>query len=54
MIELALRLYEKGIARLREQLISRQDFLEPLAKEGIPMHYGKDELKEELRLPRIL
>jgi len=42
-IERALRLYEEGIAGL-----SKWDFLELLAKKGIPVHYNKEELREDL------
>ena len=41
-VELTLRLYEKGIASLgrarRVADLSKWDFLELLAKEGIPIH----------------
>ncbi len=51
-IELALRLYEKGIASLGQARriagISKWEFLELLAKEDIPIHYGEEELKEDL------
>jgi len=51
-IELALRLYEKGIASLgqarRIARLSKWDFPELLAREGIPIHYGEDELREDL------
>ncbi len=45
-IELALRLYEKGIASLGQARriagLSKWDFLELLAGEGIPIHYNKE------------
>ncbi len=57
-IELALRLYEKGIASLGQARriagISKWDFLELLAKEGIPLHYGEEELKEDLEVAKKL
>lgn len=57
-IELALRLYEKGIASLGQARriagISKWDFLELLAREGIPIHYGEEELKEDLEVARKL
>ncbi len=57
-IELALRLYEKGIASLGQARriagLSKWDFLELLAKEGIPLHYGEEELKEDLEIAKRL
>lgn len=57
-IELALRLYEKGIASLGQARriagLSKWDFLELLAKEGIPIHYGEEELKEDLEVAKKL
>ncbi len=57
-IELALRLYEKGIASLgqarRIARLSKWDFLELLAKEGIPIRYGEEELKEDLEVAERL
>jgi predicted HTH domain antitoxin len=57
-IELALRLYEKGIASLgqgrRIAGLPKWDFLELLAKEGIQLHYGEDELKEDLEVAKKL
>ena len=57
-IELALRLYEKGIASLGQARgiagLSKWDFLELLAREGIPLHYGEEELKEDLEATRRL
>ena len=57
-IELALRLYEKGIASLGQARriagLSKWDFLELLAREGIPIHYGEEELKEDLEVARRL
>ena len=57
-IELALRLYEKGIASLGQARriagLSKWDFLELLAKEGIPLHYGEKELREDLEVARKL
>ena len=57
-IELALRLYEKGIASLGQARriagVSKWDFLELLAREGIPLHYGEEELKEDLEVARKL
>lgn len=53
-VELALRLYEKGIASLGQARriagLSKWDFLELLAKEGIPLHYGEKELREDLEV----
>jgi len=57
-IELALRLYEKGIASLGQARkiagVSKWDFLELLAREGIPLHYGEDELREDLEAAKKL
>ncbi len=57
-IELALRLYEKGIASLGQARriagLSKWSFLELLAKEGIPMRYGGEELREDLEVARRL
>ena len=57
-IELALRLYEKGIASLGQARriagLSKWDFLELLAKEGIPIHYGDEVLKEDLEVAKRL
>jgi len=57
-VELALRLYEKGIASLGQARriagLSKWDFLELLAKEGIPLHYDEGELKEDLEAARKL
>ena len=57
-IELALRLYEKDIASLGQARriagLSKWDFLELLAKEGIPLHYGEEELREDLEVARRL
>ncbi|MCE4600978.1 MAG: UPF0175 family protein [Desulfurococcales archaeon] len=57
-IELALRLYEKGIASLGQARriagLSKWDFLELLAREGIPLHYGEEELKEDLEVAKKL
>ena len=57
-IELALRLYEKGIASLGQARriagLSKWDFLELLAREGIPLHYGEEELKEDLEVAEKL
>ena len=57
-IELALRLYEKGIASLGQARriagLSKWDFLELLAREGIPLHYGEEELREDLEAARRL
>ena len=56
--ELALRLYEKGIASLGQARriagLSKWDFLELLAREGIPLHYGEEELREDLEVARRL
>ena len=55
-IELALRLYEKGIVTLGQarRIVrpSKWDFLELLAREGIPIHYGEEELREDLQIIR--
>gem|GEM_PF-464986 len=57
-IELALRLYEKGIASLGQARriagLSKWDFLELLAKEGISIHYGGEEQKEDLEVAKRL
>jgi len=57
-IELALRLYEKGIASLGQARriagLSKWDFLELLAREGIPLHYGEEELREDLEVAKKL
>ncbi len=57
-IELALRLYEKGIASLGQARriagLSKWDFLELLAREGIPIHYEEEELKEDLEVAKRL
>ena len=57
-IELALRLYEKGIASLGQARriagLPKWDFLELLAKEGIQLHYSEDELKEDLEIVKKL
>ena len=57
-IELALRLYEKGIASLGQARriagLSKWDFLELLAREGILLHYGEEELREDLEAARRL
>jgi predicted HTH domain antitoxin len=57
-IELALRLYERGIASLGQARriagLSKWDFLELLAKEGIALHYGEEELKEDLEVAKKL
>ena len=57
-VELALRLYEKGIASLgqarRIARVSKWEFLELLAREGIPLHYGEEDLREDLEAARRL
>ncbi|OYT56270.1 MAG: hypothetical protein B6U76_04140 [Desulfurococcales archaeon ex4484_217_2] len=57
-IELVLRLYEKGIASLGQARriagLAKWDFLELLAKEGIPIHYNEEELREELEVAKKL
>jgi len=57
-VELALRLYEKGIASLGQARrivgLSKWDFLELLAREGIPLRYGEEELREDLEVARRL
>ena len=57
-IELALRLYEKGIASLGQARriagLSKWDFLELLAREGIPIHYEEEELKQDLEVAERL
>lgn len=57
-IELALRLYEKGIASLGQARritgLPEWDFLELLAKEGIPIRYGEEELREDLEVAKKL
>jgi len=51
-IELALRLYERGVASFgqarRIAKLSKWSFLELLAHEKIPIKYGKNDLKEDL------
>ncbi|MCE4608470.1 MAG: UPF0175 family protein [Caldisphaeraceae archaeon] len=53
-----MRLYEKGIAILDHVRkitgLSKWDFLELLAKEDIPLHYGEEGLKEDLGTTRKL
>ena len=55
-IELALRLYEKRIATLGQARriagLPKWDFLELLAREGISIHYGEEELREDLQVIR--
>ena len=57
-VELALRLYEKGIASLGQARriagLSKWDFLELLAREGIPLHYTEEELREDLEAAKKL
>ena len=57
-VELALRLYEKGIASLGQARriagLPKWDFLELLGKEGIPLHYGEEELREDLEATKKL
>jgi len=57
-VELALRLYEKGIASLGQACriagLSKWDFLELLAREGIPIHYSEEELREDLEVAKKL
>ena len=57
-VELALRLYEKGIATLGQARriagLSKWDFLELLGREGIPLHYGDEELKKDLEVAKRL
>lgn len=57
-VELALRLYEKGIASLGQARriagLSKWDFLELLANEEIPIHYGEEELREDLEVAKRL
>ena len=57
-VELALRLYEKGIASLGQARriagLSKWDFLELLAREGIPIRYGEEELREDLEVAEKL
>lgn len=51
-VELALRLYSKGIVSFgvarRIAGLTKWEFIELLAKEGIPIHYGESELQEDL------
>jgi len=51
-IELAIRLYEKGIASFgvarRIAGLSKWEFMEILAKEKIPIHYTEKDLQEDL------
>ncbi len=53
-----LRLYEENIASLgqarRVAGISKWDFLELPAREGIPLHTGEEELREDLRVAKKL
>ena len=57
-IELALRLYEKGIASLGQARriagLSKWGFLELLAREGVPIHYSGGELREDLEVVKKL
>ena len=53
-----MRLYEKGIASLRQARrivrLSKWDFLELSAREGIQLRYGEEELKEDLEVSQRL
>ncbi len=53
-----MRLYEKGIASLSQASriagLSKWDFLELLAREGIPIHYGEKELREDMEIAKRL
>jgi len=55
-IELALRLYEKGIATLGQARriagLSLWEFLDLVEKENIPRHYGDKEAIEDLEMVR--
>jgi len=57
-VELASGLYEKGIASLGQARriagLSKRDFLELLAKEGVPIRYGEEELREDLEAAKKL
>ena len=52
-IELALRLYQKGILSLgnarRLAGLGKWEFLALLGEEGIPRHYDEEELDEDLK-----
>jgi len=51
-IELAIRLYEKGIASFgvarRIAELSKWEFIEILTRERIPIHYSEIDLQEDL------
>ena len=55
-IELALRLYEKGIATLGQARriagLPLWEFLDLIEREGIPRHYGDKEALEDLEMVR--
>ena len=52
-VELALRLYQKGIVSMGQARrlagLSKWDFLELLAKEKIPLSYDVEELGKDLK-----
>jgi len=52
-VELAIRLYEKHIVSFGQARriagIPKWDFLELLAREGIPIHYDTEDLEEDLK-----
>lgn len=53
-IELALRLYQKGYVSLGQARkisgLSKQEFLELLSKERIPINYDENEFKKDLKV----
>lgn len=52
-VELALRLYQKGIVSMGQARrlagLSKWDFLELLAKEKIPLSYDVEEVEKDLK-----
>jgi len=57
-IELALRLYEKGLASFgvarRIAGLSKGEFMELLIREKIPIHYDEEELKHDIKVAEEL
>ena len=57
-IELALRLYEKGLASFgvarRIAGLSKREFMELLIREKIPINYDEEELKHDIKVAEEL
>ncbi len=57
-IELALRLYERGLASFgvarRICGLSKGEFMELLIREKIPLHYDEEELKHDIEVAKKL